>query len=80
MKSDSFQAELEHEIGELRGAFPRVTAVRAELDEVREYDSRRFAVRLDIRWPEHQALLSGPACGAPLDALHAAFAMAKGRL
>jgi hypothetical protein len=80
VRSDSFEAELQHEVAELKAAFPRIATVAARLDEVPEYASRRFSVRLDIRWPEHQTLACGPACMAPLDALHAAFAMAKGRL
>ena len=80
MRSDSFEAELQHESTELKAARPRVATVTAALDEVKEYSSRRFSVRLDIRWPGHQLLVCGPACIAPMDALHAAFAVAKGKL
>jgi hypothetical protein len=76
MKSDSLQAEIEHRIAELRAAHPRITDCSAVMEDWREGGDARHALRLDIRWPQHQSLVSGPACASAGQALEAAFASA----
>lgn len=76
---DSLQARMQHEIAELRAAYPRITGCHAALDEWREGADSRYALRLDIRWPQHQSLISGAAKADAYAALHAAFAAARRR-
>ena len=73
MKNDSLQASIEHRIAELRAAHPRITVCHATLDEWHEDTGPRYAVRLDIRWPQHQSLISGPARESGEEAVRAAF-------
>jgi hypothetical protein len=73
MKRDGVQAGIEHRIAELRAAFPRISDCRTTLEEWREGAQPRHALRLDIRWPQHQSLVSGPACDTPEQAVAQAF-------
>ena len=76
MKDDSLQARIQHGIADLRAAHPRITACHAALDRWREGAAARHSLRLDIRWPQHQSLVSGPARDSPEEAVQAAFEMA----
>lgn len=80
MKSDGLQAELGHRIAELRARFPRVRRCEALLDEWREDGEPRHAVRLDIHWPQHQHLVSGPPRASAAQAVQAAFEKATEQL
>ena len=80
MKKDSLQASIEHRIAELRAAYPRISHCSAQMEDWREGDEPRHALRLDIRWPQHQSLVSGPACASPENAVDAAFAKATNSL
>ena len=80
MRSDPLSASIEHYIAELRARYPRVTFCRAALEHWAEGDEPRHALRLDLRWPQHQSLLSGPACASAEQAVEAAFAAAARRL
>jgi hypothetical protein len=73
VKSDSLRAELEHRIAELRAAHARLGVCHATLDEWHEDSGPRYALRLDLRRPQHQSLVSGPARAAPEEALRAGF-------
>ena len=73
MKPDTLRAELEHRIAELRAAHPRIGVCHATLDEWHEDAGPRHALRLDIRWPQHQSLVSGPAHASVRAAVEAAF-------
>ena len=76
MKADALQAEIEHRIAELRSAHPRISVCHATLDEWHEDAGARHALRLDIRWPQHQSLVSGPARASIRAPADAAFEMA----
>ena len=76
MKSDTLQAGIEHRIADLRAAHPRVTVCHATLDEWHQDAGPRHALRIDIRWPQHQSLVSGPARPSTRAAVEAAFALA----
>jgi hypothetical protein len=76
MESHSLQARIEHGIAELRAAHPRITQCRAALDRWREGAAERHALRLDIRWRQHQSLVCGPARDSAEEAVQAAFDMA----
>jgi hypothetical protein len=76
MKSDTLQASIEHRIAELRAAHPQITVCHATLDEWHEDAGPCHALRLDIRWPQHQSLVSGPARPSVRAAVEAAFELA----
>ena len=77
MKSDALPADLEHRIAELRAAYPRISECRAALEHWSDGARARHALRLDLRWPQHQSLVSGPACDNPEAALQAGFDAAR---
>ncbi|HYI88088.1 MAG TPA: hypothetical protein VEX61_13455 [Burkholderiales bacterium] len=79
MENDT-QARVEHEIAELRGAFPRVTSCLSALRTWFEDGQPRHCLWLDIRWPEHQSILSGAACDSVEQALQAGFDKARAAL
>ena len=80
MESDSTQARIEHGIAELRGAFPGITLCHAALQSWREGAQARHSLWLDLRWPEHQSIVSGPACASAEEALQAGFDKARNLL
>lgn len=73
MEADSLRARIQHAIADLRAAYPRISACHATLDEWHEGSASRHALRLDIRWPQHQSLISGPARDSADEAVRAAF-------
>jgi hypothetical protein len=76
VRSDSLQADIEHRIAELRAAHPRISVCHATLDEWHEDAGPRHALRLDIRWPQHQSLVNGPARTTAHAAVQAGFELA----
>ena len=76
MRSETLQADIEHGIAELRAAYPRIAVCHATLDEWHEDAGSRHALRLDIRWPQHQSLMSGPARPSTRAAVQAGFELA----
>lgn len=80
MDRESLEARIQLEIAELRARFPRITACRSALDEWQEDRISRYALRLDIRGPQHQTLASGEAKDSPLGALRAALDAAHRQL
>ena len=76
MKSDA-QARIEHEVAELRGAYPRLTSCHSAFRTWVEDDAPRHSLWLDLRWPEHQSIVSGPACASVEEALQAGFDKAR---
>jgi hypothetical protein len=79
MKSDT-QARIEHEIAELRGACPHITSCHSALRTWFTDGAPRHALWLDIRWPDHQSIVSGPACDSVERALQAGFDKARAAL
>ena len=80
MGVDSLQGRIEHEIVELRGAFPRIESCLSALVQWKDGEQDRYSLGLDIRWPQHQTLLSGPAQTSADAAVEAAFRLARERL
>ena len=76
MKKDCLQADIEHRIAELCAAYLRISHCSARMEDWREAGKPCHALRLDIRWPQHQSLVSGPACASAEEAVEAAFANA----
>jgi hypothetical protein len=79
MKSDA-QARIEHEIAELRGTYPRITSCHSALRTWYQDGAPRHSLWLDLRWPEHQSIVSGPACASAEEALQAGFDKARNLL
>jgi hypothetical protein len=76
MKSDA-QACIEHEVAELRGAYPRLTACHTALRNWFEDGEARYSLWLDLRWAQHQSIVSGSACGSVEQAVEAGFGKAR---
>jgi len=76
VKSDTLQAGIEHRIAELRAAHLEIGVCHATLDEWHEVAGPRYALRVDLRRPQHQSLVSGPACASPEEAVQAGFELA----
>ena len=77
MESGGLQARIEHGIAHLRAAHPRIDACSPHLDQWREKGRPRYALRLDVRWPQHQGLVSGPARDSAAEAVQAGLAAAQ---
>lgn len=60
-------------IADLRAAHPKITVCHATLEQWHEDTGPRHALRLDLRWPQHQSLISGPARASAEEAVQAAF-------
>lgn len=73
MDAGSLRALIEHEIAELRAAYPRISKCRAKTETL----NGSISVGLDIRLPEHQSLVSGPLRDDPYVAVRAAFEAAR---
>ncbi|MCX7960071.1 MAG: hypothetical protein N2653_00665 [Burkholderiales bacterium] len=80
MKDERLEALIEHDVAELRAAFPQIAEVRSSLESWNEGEARRYSVGLDIRWAGHQTLVSGPARSGMHEAVRAAFDAARERL
>jgi hypothetical protein len=80
MDVDSLQGRIEHEVAELRGAFPLVESCHSALVRWKDGEQPRYSLGLDIRWPQHQTLLNGPAQATAEAAVEAAFRLARERL
>ena len=80
MKSDSLPATIEHRVAELRARCPRISFCRAALEHWVEAGEPRYALGLDIRWPQHQTLLNGPSSLSAERAVEAGFEKAARRL
>jgi hypothetical protein len=76
MEADSLEARIQHEIADLRGRYPRIGVCHASLEDWHDGMQPRHALQLDIRWPQHQSLISGPARVSAEEAVGAAFDLA----
>lgn len=80
MDRQGLQARIQHESAELLALHPRIALCRAVLEQWQERGATRHALRLDLRSPEHQRLVSGPAEASAEAAITAAFAAAREKL
>jgi hypothetical protein len=80
MDRETLQARIHHELAEFQAGFPQIRACRSTLDEWQDEGGSHYALRLDIRWPEHQTLVSGEAKDSPLGAVRAALDAARRQL
>jgi hypothetical protein len=77
MDIDSVHARIEHESAELRARYPHITACNTALVQWNEAGKKRYSLKLDLRWPQHQTLLNGDAMDDVGAAISAAFARAR---
>lgn len=80
MDIDSVHARIEHESAELRARYPHITDCRTALVQWNEAGKKRYSLKLDIRWPQHQTLLNGEAMEDAGAAIAAAFGRARQRV
>ncbi|HEX6265421.1 MAG TPA: hypothetical protein VFZ81_00830 [Burkholderiales bacterium] len=80
MDSQSLQALVEHQTAELRALFPQITDCHTALVQWKEGDATRYSLHLDIRWPQHQSLVSGPARDRAEAAIEAGVRIARERM
>ena len=80
MESDSLRARIEHEIVELRALYPQITSCHPAMVGWKEGGERHYSLHLDIRAPQHQLIVSGPARDDNYAALQAGFAAARERM
>ena len=77
MDRESVRAKIERGCAELRARYPHVDDCLPALIEWQEGGQARYALSLDIRWPQHQSLVSGPAQPSAEAAVDAAFRLAR---
>jgi hypothetical protein len=77
MESATLQARIQHEVADLRALYPHIEVCRATLDQWKEREETRYALQLDIRWPQHQTLISGTASDHADTAVRASFDAAR---
>jgi hypothetical protein len=80
MDRDTVLAKIEHENAELRARFPHVRESLPALVHWSEGEQARYSLSLDIRWPQHQSLVSGPPQASAEAAVEAGFRLARERL
>lgn len=80
MGADSIHARVEQRIGELRARFPQITACHSALVRWSEGGAARHSLHLDVRWPQHQEIVSGPAAPTAEAAIEAGLSLAAERI
>ena len=80
MDTESLQARIEHESAELRALYPHIKDCQAALVRWSDAEGVHHSLHLDIRWSQHQTLLSGPPRDDGASAIEAGFLAAKERV
>jgi hypothetical protein len=80
MDTESLQARIEHESAELRALYPHIKDCHAALVRWTDAEGAHHSLHLDIRWPQHQTLVSGPPEDDAPAAIEAGFRAAKERV
>jgi hypothetical protein len=80
MDIDSLHARIEHESAELRALYPHIKDCRTALVRWTDPEGVHYSLGLDIRWPQHQTLVSGEAKDSAPAAIAAAFQTARERV
>ncbi len=78
--SESIHALIQHQVADLRDAWPEIEAVRTVLERRAQGGGIRYSLSLDIRAPQRQSLVAGPERESEAEAVDAAFAAARERL
>ena len=77
---DNLQARIEHEIAELRTAYPQITGAHAVLEHWAEEPEQRYALLVDVRLPQHQSVVSSGVKDSAYAAMRAGFEAAHERM
>jgi hypothetical protein len=80
MDTESLQARIEHESAELRALYPHIKDCQAALRRWSDAEGVHHSLHLDIRWPQHQSLVSGEAHADAAVAIEAGFRTARQRV
>jgi hypothetical protein len=80
METESLRAHIEHESAELRALYPRIKDCHTALMRWTDAAGEHHSLHLDIRWPQHQTLVSGPARESAAAAVEAGFHTARERV
>ena len=80
MDADAIRAHIERKSVELRQQYPDMTHCDSALSQRREDGKLRYALYLELRWPQTQVLVTGPVHGDAGTAIDAAFHEARTRI
>ena len=80
MSGESLQARIEHEGAELRALYPHIRTCHTALVRWTNADGPHYSLHVDVRWPDHQTLVSGEAKDSAEAAIDAGFRNARDRL
>jgi hypothetical protein len=80
MDADSLQARIQHESAELRALYPHIEKCHTALVRWTDPEGSRYSLHVDIRWPQHQTLVSGEAKDDAHAAIEAGFRTARQRV
>jgi len=80
MDADAIRARIDQQAAELRTAYPDMTRCDTALAQRKEGGKARYSLYLDLRWPQTQVLVTGPAHSDAGAAIDAAFHEARSRI
>jgi ribosome-associated translation inhibitor RaiA len=80
MDTESLHAHIEHQSAELRSQYPHIKDCHSAMVQWDEGGVKRYSLHLDIRWPEHQTIVSGETKDSAAAAIAAAFQLARQRV
>ena len=80
MDIDSLQAQIQHEGAELHALYPHIEKCHTALVRWTDPEGSHYSLRLDIRWSQHQTLVSGEAKDSAAAAIEAGFRNARRRV
>ena len=80
MDTDSVQARIEHQTADLRTLYPYIKDCHSALVRWKTDGEERYSLNLDIRWPQHQALVAGESKDSAVAAIAAGFDAARRRV
>lgn len=80
MDGDAIRAHIDRKAAELRAAYPDMTRCDTALAQRREDGKLHYSLYLDLRWPQTQVLVTGPAHDDAGAAIDAAFHEARSRI
>jgi hypothetical protein len=80
MDDDSLHARIEHETAELCTLYPHIKDCYSAMVHWTDAEGSHYSLSLDIRWPQHQTLVSGEAKDSAAAAVESGFRTARLRV
>ena len=80
MDADAIRAHIDRKSAELRMQYPDLKSCDTALSQRREDGKLRYALYLDLRWPQTQVVVTGPVHSDAGAAIDAAFQEARHRI